>query len=132
MLNPTLTTACLALSLALGACSKSEAPMASTAPAATTPTTSTATTATTVSPPPSVTAAPATTVAADLPSECQAYLDNVEACMSKQPGAAAAMRQGIDQTRATWASMGANKSALAGACKAAMDAFAQQAAMMKC
>ena len=38
----------------------------------------------------------------------------------------------LDQTKATWASMGADKAALGQACKAASDAFAAQATAMKC
>jgi hypothetical protein len=50
-----------------------------------------------------------------------------------QSGAAAdAMKASLDQTKATWASMGADKAALGQACKAASDAFAAQATAMKC
>ena len=42
------------------------------------------------------------------------------------------MKSGMDQTKAAWASMGADKAALGQACKAASDAFAAQATAMKC
>ena len=41
------------------------------------------------------------------------------------------MKASLDQTKATWASMGADKAALGQACKAASDAFAAQATAMK-
>lgn len=74
-----------------------------------------------------------TASAADLPQECNDYLAKVQACVSSQSGAAAdAMKSSLDQTKATWASMGADKAALGQACKAASDAFAAQATAMKC
>jgi hypothetical protein len=114
----------VAIAAALTACSKKEempaaapAAPAATAPAAATP------------------AAPAasTTASADVPKECNDYLEKVSACVSKQSGAAAdAMKQSMDQTKASWAAMGANKDQLGAACKAASDAFAAQATAMKC
>ena len=80
-------------------------------------------------------AAPAapTTASADLPPECNAYVEKVNACVSKQSGAAAdTIKAGMEQTKATWASMGADKAALGNACKAASDNFDAQAAAMKC
>ncbi len=38
----------------------------------------------------------------------------------------------MEQTKAAWASMGADKATLSAACKAVNDAFVQQAAAMKC
>lgn len=53
--------------------------------------------------------------------------------MSAQSGAAAdAMKASVEQTKAAWASMGTDKAALGQACKAASDAFAAQAAALKC
>ena len=79
------------------------------------------------------TPATAPTASADVPKECNEYLDKVSACMGKQSGAAAdAMKQSVDQTRASWADMSANKDQLAAACKSASDSFAAQAAAMKC
>ena len=119
----------LAIVAAVTACSKQETPPAPApapaAPAATAP----------APPPASSTGAPATTTAAsaDLPKECQDYLDKVSACMGKQSGPAAdAVKASMDQTKAAWASYGANQAQLGAACKAASDAFAAQAAAMKC
>ena len=70
---------------------------------------------------------------ADVPKECQEYLDKVSACVGKQSGAAAdALKGSLEQTKATWASYGANAAQLGAACKAASDAFAAQATAMKC
>ncbi len=69
----------------------------------------------------------------ELPQECEDYLARDQACFAKSSGnaAAAAMQQGFDQTRAAWDAV-ADKSTLAVGCKAATDAFAQTAAMLKC
>ena len=125
--------ALIAVSAALAACSKTEeaAPVAAPAPAA-------AATAPVPAPAPAPAAATApaaapAVAAADLPSECKDYMAKVRTCIASQTGAAAdAMKSSIDQTEATWASMSADKAALGQACKAASDAFAQQAAAMKC
>ena len=70
--------------------------------------------------------------AADLPKECSDYLTMVSACMSKQGGPTAdALKSSMDQTKAAWASVG-DKAALASSCKAINEAFAAQAAAMKC
>ncbi|KQW61475.1 hypothetical protein [Variovorax sp. Root411] len=119
--------ALVAVAAALTACSKKEeAPAPAPAPAA----------APAPAPAPAaVPAAPAAapTASADLPQECNDYLAKVQACVSSQSGAAAdAMKSNLDQTKATWASMGADKAALGQACKAASDAFAAQATAMKC
>jgi hypothetical protein len=122
--------ALLAIVAAVTACSKQEtspapSPAPAAAPAAAAP----------AAPPASSTAAPAApvTAAADLPKECQDYLDKVSACMGKQSGPAAdAVKASMDQTKAAWASYGANQAQLGAACKAASDAFAAQAAAMKC
>lgn len=116
--------ALVAIAAALTACSKKEdapapAPAAATAPAA--------------APAAPEPAAAPTASAADLPQECNDYLAKVQACVSSQSGAAAdAMKSSLDQTKATWASMGGDKAALGQACKAASDAFATQATAMKC
>ncbi|WP_432727511.1 hypothetical protein [Variovorax sp. W6] len=115
----------LAVSAALGACSKSQdkpaapsAPPAVTAPAAD---------------PTSAAASVPAVSAADLPKECSAYIDKVATCVGKQSKAAAdAMKTSLDQTKASWGSMGTDKAALSAACKAANDAFATQATAMKC
>jgi lipoprotein NlpI len=101
----------LALVATLSACSKKqETPVSTSAPVAV-PTAS----------------------ASDLPQECNDYLAKMQACMKSQSGASAdAMKSSIEQTKASWASMGANKSMLGQACKAASDAFATQATAMKC
>ncbi|RZL67133.1 MAG: hypothetical protein EOP77_05785 [Variovorax sp.] len=133
----------VAIAAALTACSKKEeAPAAAPAtPAAVAPaaTTTPATPAPAEAPAAAMApAAPATaptapTASADVPKECNDYLDKVSACVSKQSGAAAdAMKQSMDQTRASWAAMGANKDQLAAACKAASDSFSAQATAMKC
>jgi len=122
--------ALVAVAAALTACSKKEeapapAPAPAAAPAAPAPAPA----------PAAAPAAPAAapTASADLPQECNDYLAKVQACVSSQSGAAAdAMKANLDQTKATWASMGADKAALGQACKAASDAFAAQATAMKC
>ena len=121
----------VAMAAALTACSKKEeAPAAPPAPAAT-PAPAPAPAAPAPAAPPAATAPTAS--AADLPQECNDYLAKVQACVSSQSGAAAdAMKANLDQTKATWASMGADKAALGQACKAASDAFAAQATAMKC
>ena len=107
---------------ALSACSKTATPEA--APA--TPPVAAAPVAT---PAP----AAATAAASDLPKECQEYLDKVNACVSKQSGAAGdAIKAGMEQTKAAWGMMGTDKTALAAACKAVSDGFAAQASMLKC
>ena len=112
----------VAVAAALTACSKKEeapAPAPAAAPAATAPA---------AAPAPA-----AVTASADIPKECSDYLDKVSACVSKQSGAAAdAMKQGMEQTKAAWSSMGADKAQLGAACKAATDGFVAQATAMKC
>lgn len=126
------TLVLLAIVAAVTACSKQETPpAASPAPAAApaAPAPAAAPAASTAAP-----AAPATTTAsADLPKECQDYLDKVNACIGKQSGPAAdAVKTSMEQTKAAWASYGANQAQLGAACKAASDAFAAQATAMKC
>jgi len=123
--------ALVAVAAALTACSKKEeapapAPAPAAAPAAPAPAPAPAAA-------PAAPAAAAPTASADLPQECNDYLAKVQACVSSQSGAAAdAMKANLDQTKATWASMGADKAALGQACKAASDAFAAQATAVKC
>jgi hypothetical protein len=109
--------ALIVIAVTLTACSKTEttpapaavAPVAATAPAAT------------------------ATASADIPKECQDYFDKVNACVSKQSGAAGdAIKASMEQTKAAWAGMGADKAQLSAACKAVSDAFTAQAAAMKC
>lgn len=124
--------ALISIAAVLTACSKAPdapAPAPAPAPAATAPA---------AAPAPAVTATPAAapapaTASGDLPKECNDYVEVVTACASKQSGAAAdAVKAGMEQTKASWASMAVDKSALGAACKAATDAFAAQAAAMKC
>jgi hypothetical protein len=137
--------ALIAIAVTLTACSKTETtpaaaavePAAATAPAASAASSATsaapatpATPATTPTPTPTPTP---TTASADIPKECQDYLDKVSACAGKQHGAAGdAIKASMEQTKAAWASMGADKATLSAACKAVNDAFVQQAAAMKC
>ncbi|MGL4234202.1 MAG: hypothetical protein ACRDAM_13400 [Casimicrobium sp.] len=76
--------------------------------------------------------------AAGLPAECQAYSQQVEACLSKVTAsskeAAAAVKKGFDDAKVNWASAktDAQKAELGKACKAAQDAFQTNAKMMGC
>ncbi|MEB0110773.1 hypothetical protein QN397_05310 [Variovorax sp. RTB1] len=126
--------ALIAIAVTLTACSKTETtpaaaavePAAATAPAASAA--SSATSAALATP-----ATTPTTASADIPKECQDYLDKVSACAGKQHGAAGdAIKASMEQTKAAWASMGTDKATLSAACKAVNDAFVQQAAAMKC
>ena len=85
-------------------------------------------------------AAPAATTAADpnaanVPAECNTYLDHVAACSAKlaqaNPMAAEQMRKSAEQTRASWAAID-NQAALAAACKQVDDGFAASANAMGC
>jgi len=135
-----ITFALLAVVLAISACSKTDAPATTAAtPAVMAPAVSAPAAAAPVVEAPAAAATPTpvaastTAAATDLPKECQDYIDKVTACVSKQGGPAAdAIKSSMDQTKAAWASMGSDKSALAAACKATTDAFAAQASMMKC
>lgn len=125
--------ALIAIAVTLTACSKTGTTPAAAAvepAAATAPAAPAAPLATSVATPP---AAAPTTASADIPKECQDYLDKVNACISKQHGASGdAIKASMEQTKAAWASMGADKATLSAACKAVNDAFVQQAAAMKC
>lgn len=118
--------ALLAIVAAITACSKQETPTAA----------SPASTPATAAPSPAAAPAPSTstsTASAELPKECQEYLDKVNACIGKQSGPSAdAVKASMDQTKAAWSSYGANPAQLGAACKAASDAFAAQATAMKC
>ncbi len=91
--------------------------------------------------PPADAAAPAATTAAtdpnaaNVPAECNAYLDRVAACSAKlaqaNPMAAEQMRNSAEQTRASWAAI-ENQTALAAACKQVDDGFAASAGAMGC
>lgn len=129
------TLALISITAVLAACGKQEAappaPAPAPAPAATAPAP-----APVPAPEPtaSAPAAPAAaTASAELPAECQAYLDKVSACIAKQSGPAAdAMKTSVEQAKASWAAYGGDKSQISAACKTSNDAFAAQAAAMKC
>lgn len=107
----------------LAACSQESTPTAPAAAAEPAP----------VAAAPVSTAAPTVSNTSQLPQECEAYLERVQACVGKQNGQAAdMMKTNLDQVRATWSSAGADKSQLIEACKAANEAFNTQASMMKC
>lgn len=129
MKNTVALVAILAALTALTACKPADAPAPAPAPASA-PAAAPAPAAT-----PAAAPAPAAapTASADIPKECQDYLDKMNACIGKQSGAAAdAMKSSMDQTKAAWAGMSADKAALGAACKAASDAFAAQATAMNC
>ena len=130
------TLVLLAIVAAVTACSKQETPPAAPPAPASAPAAAPAAPAPAAAPAASTAtpAAPATTTAsADLPKECQDYLDKVNACIGKQSGPAAdAVKTSMEQTKAAWASYGANQAQLGAACKAASDAFAAQGTAMKC
>lgn len=73
--------------------------------------------------------------AANVPAECNAYLDHVAACSAKlaqaNPMAAEQMRKSAEQTRASWAAID-NQAALAAACKQVDDGFTASATAMGC
>lgn len=126
--------ALVAVAAALTACSKKEEAPVAPAPA---PAAAPAPAPAPVPAPAASEAAPAasapTASAGDLPKECNDYQAKVMACVGSQSGAAAdAVKASFEQTRAAWASMSANKDALAQGCKAASDAFAAQATALKC
>lgn len=103
--------ALIAIAVTLTACSESEtipAPAAVDPAAATAPAAPAARSATSAAPATSVAAT--TTGSADIPEECQDYLDKVNACVSKQHGASGdAIKASMEQTEAAWASMGVDK-----------------------
>ncbi|MGH8026997.1 MAG: hypothetical protein ACREO0_09750 [Pseudoxanthomonas sp.] len=110
--------------LALAACKPADKPADAAAPAAD---------ATAAAPAADTAAAPATDATAAAPAadtvsastgvpECDTYLEKVYACISdKVPEAQREMmKKGIDQSKASWASV-TDKTALAAQCKTAMD-----------
>ena len=113
-----LTAAIMCSALALSACQKK----AETPPAADAAAPAAATAATDPN-------------AANVPAECNAYLDHVAACSAKlaqaNPMAAEQMRKSAEQTRASWAAID-NQTALAAACKQVDDGFAASATAMGC
>lgn len=116
-----LTAAAVAAALAVSACAKKEeAPADAAAPDAA---------------PAATDAATPAAAAADIPAECQAYLDAVEACAVKASAmsaeAGAAIRQGGEATRASWAQV-PDQGALSMACKSATDQLKTQNAAMGC
>lgn len=112
-----ITAAILCSALALGACQKK----AETPPAA-----DAATPAATAATDPN---------AANVPAECNTYLDHVAACSAKlaqaNPMAAEQMRKSAEQTRASWAAI-ENQTALAAACKQVDDGFMASSGAMGC
>lgn len=74
-----------------------------------------------------------TSAGSDLPKECNEYFDRVAACVAKQDGTAAeAMKANLAQAKAQWSAIPGGRAAVAAACKSANEAFASQAALMKC
>jgi hypothetical protein len=131
MKNTVALVAILAALTALTACKPADAPAPAPAPASAPAAAPAPAPAATPAAAPA--AAPAPTASADIPKECQDYLDKMTACAGKQSGAAAdAMKSSMDQVKATWAGMSADKASLAASCKAASDAFAAQATAMNC
>ena len=118
-----LTAAIMCSALALSACQKkAETPPADASAAADAAA-------------PAATTAAADPNAANVPAECNAYLDHVAACSAKlaqaNPMAAEQMRKSAEQTRASWAAI-ENQTALAAACKQVDDGFAASATAMGC
>jgi hypothetical protein len=107
-----------AATLALAACKPADKPADAAAPAADTA----------AAPAADAAAAPAAAPAADTVNastgvpECDTYLEKVYACISdKVPEAQRdMMKQGIDQSKASWSSV-TDKTALAAQCKTAME-----------
>lgn len=113
-----LTAAILCSALALSACQKkAETPPAADAAA------------------PAAATAAADPNAANVPAECNTYLDHVAACSAKlaqaNPMAAEQMRKSAEQTRASWAAI-ENQTALAAACKQVDEGFTASASAMGC
>ncbi len=80
------------------------------------------------------TAASAATASPDsgMPQACEDYLARARACLARvNPQTAAAFQDGLEQTRAQWASLN-DPASLSAACNAANDAFAQTAAALQC
>ncbi|MDR0247887.1 MAG: DUF5339 family protein [Burkholderiales bacterium] len=72
--------------------------------------------------------------AAPLPTECEAYLAQISECVNKLSGNAAAadaLKQQMEQTRASWAQL-TDQAVLGSACSQASEAFAQHAKGMGC
>lgn len=84
---------------------------------------------------PAAAAAAADPNAANVPAECNAYLDRVAACSAKlaqaNPMVAEQMRNSAEQARASWAAID-NQTALAAACKQVDDGFAASSGAMGC
>ncbi|HRO62209.1 hypothetical protein [Thermomonas sp.] len=119
----------LALCAALTACKKEEAAPAADAAAPA---------AEAAAPAADAAAAPAADTAAapaasSLPQECNDYIARAQACFDKASGnaASAALRASFDKVRSEWEAS-PYKDTLGVGCKAANDAFAQTAAMLKC
>ena len=115
-----------ATTLALAACKPADKPVDAAAPAADTAAApaadaAAAPAATPAVDPSAVPAADTVTAGTGVP-ECDTYLEKVYACISdKVPEAQRdMMKQGIDQSKASWASV-TDKTALAAQCKTAME-----------
>ena len=115
-----------AATLALAACKPADKPVDAAAPAADTAAApaadaAAAPAATPAVDPSAVPAADTVTAGTGVP-ECDTYLEKVYACISdKVPEAQRdMMKQGIDQSKASWASV-TDKTALAAQCKTAME-----------
>jgi hypothetical protein len=73
-------------------------------------------------------------IAGSFPAECEAYLAQIAECANKlsgNPAAADALKQQMDQSRASWARL-PDQGALGSACRQASDDFAQRAKDMGC
>jgi hypothetical protein len=77
---------------------------------------------------------PASSSTASIPAECEAYMQKVDACVSKLGQgntAMAAVKQQLDAARTQWSTI-ADKSQLAAQCKQSNDLFSQSASQMGC
>jgi hypothetical protein len=76
----------------------------------------------------------AATAAADVPSECDAYIKKVTACMDKlgaNNASASMFKQQLDSARAQWTAI-PDKTQLNAQCKQSADLFAQSSTQMGC
>lgn len=119
----------------LAGCNKNEEkvapPAASTTPAPTTPAAPPATSAPAAPP---AASSPAGSASSALPSECEAYVTKVNACMDKLGSsnpAAASVKQQLEAAKSQWAAV-PDKTQLAAQCKQSSDLFAQSASQMGC
>ena len=77
----------------------------------------------------------AATVSANIPAECQAYLNTMQTCIEHlsqaNPAVAAQFRAQMDQTRARWASM-ENMATMGPACQTASNVLQRSLHSMGC